>query len=454
MTVAGPSTGPQADRHGDPLPPNESSLPRAWFILSQDDTNGLLHGLPQRLGKEILPSRRQGPRWEGVEGGGRLELDIQVQGEAPSEIFVGFFADPRWWIAEPVQIRRLPGPGRYTIDRLMPGKFQLGAMVGGLPKPLALGVHADWPDPVEVRAGVTTKARLLLSTKFTDTPAGQSGLERGFAGQWDRMDPTRMITVRTVDAHGAPLPFCRVTFVDRDEKATQTFHETGTDDQGYAYCDQIDRTFSIMAQRFDFVPEQMASRWQLKKLAKLYDAKDRPRIPVAWDTFPSGSGTVIGRVHDQHGSPLTQYYLSLTRYVGERLDWSDAEAIGISLPITHREGRFEVGSLPPGSYTATVRHFDYPTHVWSLDGPKFTIPERPGAVARLDIEVEAKDFLYGRALYRMAHPSIREVGSHGSRSTTKPRSFRVFARQGVPSPWGRSPTDRSVSSSHARSVRI
>ena len=87
----------------------------------------------------------------------------------------------------------------------MPGKFQLGAMFGALPKPLALGVHADWPDPVEVRAGVTTKARLLVSTKFRDTPAGQSGLERGFAGQWDRMDPTRMITVRTVDAHG-PTP--------------------------------------------------------------------------------------------------------------------------------------------------------------------------------------------------------------------------------------------------------
>ncbi len=226
------SSLPQADRHGDPLPPNESSAPRAWFILSQDDTNGLMHGLPQRLGKAILPSRRQGPRWEGVDGGGRLELDVQVEGKAPGEIFIGFFADPRWWSTEPVQARRIPGPGRYTIDRLMPGEFQLGAMVGDLPEPRALGVHADWPNPIEVRAGATTKARLLVSTKFRDTPAGQSGLEKGFAGQWDRMDPTRMITVRTVDAHGAPLPFCQVTFVDRDEKVTRRFHETGTDEQG------------------------------------------------------------------------------------------------------------------------------------------------------------------------------------------------------------------------------
>jgi hypothetical protein len=93
-------TGPSGDIESEP--------PRAWFILSQDDTNGLLHGLPQRLGKAILPSRHHSPMWEGVEGGGRLELDVQVQGEAPGEVFVGFFADPRWWAAEPVQARSFP----------------------------------------------------------------------------------------------------------------------------------------------------------------------------------------------------------------------------------------------------------------------------------------------------------------------------------------------------------
>ena len=31
--------------------------PRIWYILSQTDTDGLLHGMPQRLGKVILPSR-------------------------------------------------------------------------------------------------------------------------------------------------------------------------------------------------------------------------------------------------------------------------------------------------------------------------------------------------------------------------------------------------------------
>jgi len=34
---------------------------RAWYLLSQVDTNGLLLGLPQRLGKAIIGSRQQGP---------------------------------------------------------------------------------------------------------------------------------------------------------------------------------------------------------------------------------------------------------------------------------------------------------------------------------------------------------------------------------------------------------
>jgi hypothetical protein len=192
--------------------------------------------------------------------------------------------------------------------------------------------------------------------------------------------------------------------VDRDENVTRGFHQTGSDEQGYAYCDRIDRTFSILAQRFDFVPEQMASRRQFKRITKLYDVKDRPIIPVVWGPFPSGSGTVIGRVHDQHRRPLTQYYLSLKRFVGGQPDWSDAEEIEIRLPITHHKGQFELSGLAPGTYTAMVRHFDYPTHVWSFDGPKFTIPDGPSAVIRLDVEVEARDALYGRAMYQDGAP--------------------------------------------------
>ena len=161
-----------------------------------------MHGLPQRLGKAIIPSGRQGPRWEGVEGGGRLELDVQVQGDAPGEIFVGFFADPRWWSAEPVQVRRIPRPGSvHASTASSPGKFQLGAMVGGLPKPRrpgrALGLAQSGRGPGR---GLPDQARDCSSRPSSGMcRRARAGSRKGFAGQWDRMDPTRMITVHTVD---------------------------------------------------------------------------------------------------------------------------------------------------------------------------------------------------------------------------------------------------------------
>jgi RNA polymerase sigma factor (sigma-70 family) len=378
--------------------------PRAWFILAQTDTNGLLHGLPQRLSRAVERSPRRGPMWDGGDGGGRLELEIHVRGDAAGEIVVGFFADPRWNLAEPVQVRRFPRPGRYTIDRLMPGKFQLGAMVGALPGPRALGMHGDWPKPVEIRAGERAQARLLLSTQFQNQPAGQFGLDKGFAGQWDRMDPARKITIRTVDAQGAPVPFCRITLADREGEKTGFYRDIGTDDQGVGYYDKFARTFSIMAQRFEIMPERMGSRWHSRTISELYDARDRPVITVTWPPFPTGPGKVTGRVHDQHGRPLTQYYLGLTSSVGEVQGWRDVDHFGIHVPITDPGGRFEVGDLPPGDYTALIRHFDYPTHVFRFDGPRITVPDGPDAPVDVDLEVEAKELSYGRALYEDGAP--------------------------------------------------
>ena len=48
--------------------------------------------------------------WEGVDNGGLLELDLRVEGDVEGEVFVGFFEGPRWWLAEPVQVR----PARRT----------------------------------------------------------------------------------------------------------------------------------------------------------------------------------------------------------------------------------------------------------------------------------------------------------------------------------------------------
>ena len=248
--------------------------------------------------------------------------------------------------------------------------------------------------------------------------------------------------------------------MDRDEKVTRGFHETGADVQGYAYCDQIDGTFSIIVQRFDFLPERMASRWHFKKIAKLYDAKERPLISLAWEPFPSGSGKVIGRVHDQHRPPLTQYYLNLTRATwAERLDWSDAE--GIRDPVSpsriarvgsrsaaspgdlHRDG-------PPlrlSNPCLVLRWAEVHHPRWAetpLARPRGGrgrgqgSPVWPGPVSGFLQRRSIRDVLDPRR-FSWRYDQAQIVQNHGQTG----RSFS----------WGRSPTDHFVLSSHARNVR-
>jgi RNA polymerase sigma factor (sigma-70 family) len=414
-TPAARQAEPRAEGEWKPISPAgidgklTPELSRGWYVLSQTDTQGLLHGLPQRLGKVIVPSRRTGPMWKGVKDGGRVQLHIGVDGGVKGEVFVGFFAEPKW-SAEPVQARRFPGPGRYVVDNLMPGKFYVGVMIGLPPHPNALGVHREWPAPVAVQSDQTAEVQIRVSPKFRDQESfgGPGDIKKGFTGLWEKMDPTRLITVRTVDEKGSPVPFCRITLADRVQGGLdkiQSFHNVGTDEKGLAYCDEIEGPFSVViAQRFDTVPETLAHRSQAVRMPKVYYAEDRPVITVMWKPWPTGTAEVVGRVRDQHGRPLQEFYLTVQREEGERMGMGDYAVVHYHVPVMAPDGRYEVRGLPAGKYTAMVRHFDYQGHDWRFDQVRFTIPEEKGARVRLDIEVEAKELFYGRAVYKDGSP--------------------------------------------------
>jgi len=399
-------TGSKAEIPPDEPAAEESSWEdsRAWYILRQTDTTGLLHGLPQRLGKAIVPSKRQTPMWQGVDDGGSIDLQIKVEGDVTGEIFVGFFSDARWWAAPPVQVRCFPGPGRYTADNLIPGKYYVGAMTGSLPVPDVLGVNRSWPAPIEILEGKTLSVDLLVSTEFKDRLCHPHQYE-GFAGQFGPMDPARMITVRTVDQKGSPAPFCRVTYRDRDPSSRDPFHDIGSDEQGYSYCGKMDGPFSLTSARYDFVAEQFAQRWQFRRFEDVHNTADRKVITVQWPSYPTGTGKVKGRVHDQYGQPLTAYYLTVKQdQKGSNQSKEEHIAFGYKAPITDSEGRFEIENLAPGKYTVMVRAFDYPTHAWDFDMGQFTIADEDNAVTEFNLEVEAKELLYGRAVYEDDSP--------------------------------------------------
>lgn len=406
---------------------------RIWYVLSQDNATGLLLGLPQRLGKVILPSRRKEPMWQGVDDGGSVKLVIErdgdagregdaggEEGHAGEEIFVGFFSDPRWWLAEPAQVRSFSEPGNRLIfraDDLPPGKYWIGAMQGGLPRPRALGVHSTWPAPVEVTVGETTTAELRLSPKFQNRPAGQSNLEEGFAGQWPKMDPARTVTVRTADTEGKPVPFCSVVLFERDPKLRSRvlfFRQFGTDAEGCGYCDQLSGPFSISTQRFDFLPERMAFRYQSHYEPLVRELAGSKNVTISCDVFPTGTCEVSGRIYDSAGQPLTAYFLSLERVVGlpiERYAGAlpnnvDYTVQAIRLPIIDADGRFTVDGLAPGDYAIEAMNFDSLRHVYAVKKRHIHL-KGAAATATADIELEAREPRYGRAVFDDGKPVTR-----------------------------------------------
>lgn len=382
-----------------------------WRVLQQPNTKGLLHGLPQRLFRALAPSIRKTPTWTGVENGGILKLKIEVDGNTSSEIFVGLFSDPRWYVAEPVQVRQFDGPGEYTLQNLPPGRFWVGAMAGlrreengAKLNPAAIGIHATWPEPVEIKRGDTAEAHVKLFADLIWSNAMPWDDESGHTGRWERMNPVTLATVRVLDADNDPIPYCRVVFVERDEEVTRGFQNVATDQLGFAYCDRINGTFSLIVQPHEIVPELRASRYHAWKMGKLHSTETRPLIEVKFDSFPEGAGRIVGRVRDQNDRPVREFHLQITTQVGERRDWSEAHSYGILIPVVDPEGRFEVEHLAPGAYSISAFPFDLDSHVLKWDAATFSVPDMPQEAVKVDVELEARELRYGRAVYEDGTP--------------------------------------------------
>jgi hypothetical protein len=422
---------------------------RAWYVLSQDYESGLLLGLPQRLGKTT--SRRDEPMWQGVDDGLTVKLVVERDRGADGQIVVGFFSDFRWWLADPVQVRSLDGEGHQfvcRVDRLRPGKYWIGAMVGGPPQPQALGVHRTWPAPIEVAADKSTVVELRVSPQFrgAGVPGGQLLEAEVFAGEWPKMDPARLITLRTVDRAGAVLPFCSVTFFEMDANDHGNLTGLwgfGTDDQGYCYCDRLRGPIRILTTRFDVSPDRLALWSRLRSQSQLRELADSKHVTFVCDDFLTGTGRIHGRVSDSAGQPLTGYFLTIDR-VDKGADRATGEyrSQRVNFPVMDVEGRFAIENLPPGDYEVIhAIDFDRMRHVF-LEGnkPRVHLGDEPAAEARLDIELEARELRCGRAVFEDGSPVTgggwhARLGAHGY-TLESDGSFRVYLskreRQGLP----------------------
>jgi len=410
----------------------------AWYIMEQADCQGLFHGMPQQLEKLAASTKETDPAWAGVSEGGQVELDIEVVGEIRGEILVGFFADPNW-SDTPLQVRRVAAGGRNQFKGLMPGKFYLGAVMKNDKDIVALGVHRQWPEPIEIKTDEPVQVQLRVSEKFTNVPCGVPWIQDQFSDRWDKMEAGRLLSVQTLDEHGKPLPFCRITLATRlndNPKMFDQYVEFGTNIHGLGYTDRAKGLFSVSAQRFGVVPGTFIEWYEATRFTELYDARQRPLVQVKWGPFPSGTAEISGQLHSQHGRPLTEYYLTICCEKGKRLGDEKYTEIGYSIPVMNADGRFRVTHLPAGQYSGYARGFDIQAFVLDLSAFKFAIPEEPNAKLELDFQVEEKELYYGRAKYSDGSPvypgrwsvstkSMQERGYAVGGPTQPDGSFRV-----------------------------
>lgn len=400
-----------------------------WRVLRAPNSMGLFHGLPQRL--EQLNSPEDKSRllaWQGIEGGGTLHVKLDVdlgtsQQAKQEEVVLGLFADPRWWVAPPVQIRKLNGAGTHRITGLPRGKYYLGGMIGSMARPIALGVHREWPEPIDLSDGRAGLAHVLVSSEFDWHDRVTA--KRNYLGDWPKMDPSRLVSVRTVDESGKPVPFCLVTFRQGG------FSSFGSDHHGLVYRDDLTNPFSLSVRSADFDPNTLAERWQYLSPQETYDPRGHHNIEVTIEPFPVGTGSFAGTVHNQYGEPLTEYHLNVLSQAGGN------HSFGMRIPVVSESGAFEVTQLRPGTYTVSASAFDYDTHVYQRGGDRLqvTIPNASETPIAVNIELEARNLWYGQAQFDDGSPVSEGSwsGIHDSRvfsmNINRDGTFRVTATE-------------------------
>lgn len=404
--TAGRQSSSVSDKTPKAEPPTVSSS-RAWYIMRQGNAGPLLLGLTQRLGKVIASGRRDTTLWEGVANGGSLEVDIATEGDVTGEIFVGFFKDAKW-SAEPVQVRSFPQPGRYTISNLPPGKYQIGAMIGGLPVAAALGVRRTWPEPVEIRPQVTARAEVLVSEEFQKHASGwhNKNVSREFLGDWERLDGENLLQGHVTGPDGRPVPFAEVQVREYNPGASGiAAPDCGTSEQGFYKCDRIAWPYRVGVLRHEPIPSVLGYRHQYLYYNRVFEGSQT--IDFRFDSFPRGDAKLNGRVIDQNGEPLTEFHID----VSTKMDWEviknpDSKfykIAGYRVPFVSKDGTFELGGLPEGEVRVHVIPFQNQAYSWHRSEE---IVLSGGETSTIELKVIAKNVLFGRVLFKDGSPAV------------------------------------------------
>jgi hypothetical protein len=371
---------------------------RAWYLLRQSDCGPLLRELPLQLARTSDAAVQSSPMWRGHEGGVPLEIDVRMEADAPGELVIGLFADERWSQA-PIRVQKVSGAGRHTIVGVPPGKYQIGAMIGDVLDPKALGVHRSWPQPAEVAAGRTAIVELLVSPQF-ERSLGQSYRQIAEACQPGRKVeyPDRLVQGRVTDASGGPVVHALLqirehTFGPRPRSIWAI--DTGTDALGHYFLDKKAGPLTVSVLVEEPLPGLFGSRSQFAGAPGVHYRKEE--VDFALKPFPRGSATLSGRGVDQDGRPVQGFVISVRQDVEIDEEEQPRRTFTYRVPCWTSDGRFVLTDLPSGKHRIMGLPFDHETYQFDF-ADSVDVELKEGETTDVEVLMKRRTVLYGRVL--------------------------------------------------------
>jgi beta-lactamase regulating signal transducer with metallopeptidase domain len=385
---------------------------RAWHIMRQWNCPPLLLGLSQQLAKALEPAQRNGPAWQEVKNGGTLRLKLEIEADQPGGVVVGLFKDARW-SAPPVAVRRVSA-GTCVLTGLPAGQYQIGAMLGSVPLPVAIGVQRTWPEPVEIKAGQTTTAEVLVSAAFEEQASGWYNEEvaKDYVGDWGRLNEGKLLQGQLTDPAGKPVPFGEIMIREyRTDRRGFAAPNRGTNEQGLYKFDRMAWPYRVMASWRETLPSLFGCRIQTVFLNRVLEGAQR--VDFRFEPFPEGTAKLTGRVRDQAGRPVEGFFLRVMTDAGDKYEakakaWDQPDEKSYTdtcyeVSFVTKDGSFELGGLPAGAVRVWVIPFEGRRYEHA-DLKDATLAA--GQTATMDFQLTGKDVLYGRVLFEDGTPAV------------------------------------------------
>ncbi len=386
---------------------------RAWHIMRQWNCPPLLLGLSQQLAKTLEPVQRNGPAWQEVKDGGTLRLKLEIEADQPGEVIVGLFKDARW-SAPPVAVRRVSA-GTQVLAGLPAGQYQIGAMLGNAPLPFALGMQRTWPEPVEIKAGQTADAEVLVSAAFEEQASGWYNEEvaKDYVGDWGRLNESKLLHGQLTDPAGKPIPFGEIMIREykTDKRSSFAAPNRGTNEQGLYRFDRMAWPYRVMASWRETLPSLFGCRIQTVFLNRVLEGAQR--VNFHFEPFPEGTAKLTGRVRDQAGRPVEGFFLRVMTDAGDKYEakakaWDQPDEKSYTdtcyeVPFLAQDGSFELGGLPAGAVRVWVIPFEGRRYEHA-DLKDATLAA--GQTANVNFQLTGKDALYGRVLFEDGTPAV------------------------------------------------